>query len=462
MLTNTSAWSPDGRWIVYDTRKTPENFDGMRIEEVDVQTGEIRCLYESQNGAGCGVATYHPDKPEVVFILGPENPSPDWTYGFSRRRGVIVDTRRPGGIRPLDAENYAPPFVPGALRGGSHVHVFSGDGQLVSFTYDDEVLARLGGHGHDINQRNIGVAAPLGPVQVNRNHPRNNDGDYFSTVVTRTVARPRPGSDEISRACEEGWIGKNGYLRPDGSRQHDALAFQGLVTAADGSGHYEVFVVDLPDDMTRPGGAPLEGTETTRPSPPHGTTQRRLTFTDGRRFPGLQGPRHWLRSSPDGSRIAFLMKDDDGIAQIWLVATNGGRPVQLTHNPWSVASTFTWSPDGRLIACVMDNSVFVTETATGKSIRLTPRSSDAEAPRSEACVFSPDGKSIAFLRSLANNSQRFAQIFVVSLPREFSDLDGCLRDIHRKWNPASPFGLPFPQEVPLPTSASMTSCVLLP
>ena len=43
--------------------------------------------------------------------------------------------------RSLDAMNYAPPFTPGALRGGSHVHVFSPDGAWVSNTYEDDVPA---------------------------------------------------------------------------------------------------------------------------------------------------------------------------------------------------------------------------------------------------------------------------------------------------------------------------------
>ena len=40
MLTNTNVWSPDGRWIVYDTRSDPagEKFDGNTIEIVDTHT----------------------------------------------------------------------------------------------------------------------------------------------------------------------------------------------------------------------------------------------------------------------------------------------------------------------------------------------------------------------------------------------------------------------------------------
>src|SRR5206468_7728745 len=132
----------------------------------------------------------------------------------------------------------------------------------------------------------------------------------------------------------------------------------------------EVFLVDIPDDVTVPGDGPLEGTETQRPRPPQGTVQRRLTFTADRRHPGLQGPRHWLRSSPDGSRIAFLMRDDDGVVQLWTVSPLGDEPRQVTHDRWSVASAFNWSPDGSRIAYVADNSVFTVEVASGKSRRL--------------------------------------------------------------------------------------------
>jgi len=415
ILTNVGVWSPDGRWIVYDMRRREEVFDGTRIEMVNVATGEVKLLYESTNGAACGVATFNPIRDEVVFIHGPESPTPDWQYAAYRRRGVVVDVGRPGVAVNLDARDLTPPLTPGALRGGSHVHVFSGDGQWVSFTYEDAVLAALSDDGgdHDLNQRNVGVSVPCRPVAVKRDHPRNHDGRYFSVLATRTVPHPRPGSDEISKAFEEGWVGADGYVKPDGSRQKRALAFQGMVTTADGRTISEVFIVDLPDDVTAEGDGPLCGTATHLPRPPRGTIQRRLTHTADRKHPGVGGPRHWLRSSPDGSRIAFLMKDDDGIVQVWTVSPNGGPPVQMTRNPWSVASALGWSPDGRRIACVIDNSVFTTDVAAGQSTRLTARAADDRAPTHHACVFSPDGKRIAYMRPVCRETETHHQIFVV-------------------------------------------------
>jgi Tol biopolymer transport system component len=177
----------------------------------------------------------------------------------------------------------------------------------------------------------------------------------------------------------------------------------------------EAFIVDLPDDLTIVGDAPLEGTATTRPAPPRGTSQRRLTRTEHRKFPGLQGPRHWLRSSPDGERIGLLMRDEDGIVQLWTVSPNGGEQVQVSRLPFDVASAFTWSPDGKLLAHVADHSVFVTEVASGESRRLTPRAEPAFAPRPEACVFSPDGRRIAYVRPVPDVDRVWNQVFVTDL-----------------------------------------------
>lgn len=419
ILTNTGVWSPDGRWIVYDTRSDPagEIFDGNTIEMVNVETGEVRELYQSANGAHCGAATFHPREPRVVFILGPENPTPDWQYNAFHRQGVIVDLRNPGVALRLDARDLVPPFSPGALRGGSHVHVWDAAGEWVSFTYEDHVLAQFkdASAGNELNLRNIGVSVPNHPVHVSAAHLRNHDAESFSVLVTRTTAAPRPGSDEVRRACEEGWVGTNGYVRADGSRQKHALAFQGTVIAVNNEPVIEVFIADLPEDLTAPGERPLAGTPTTMPAPPKGVLQRRLTRTHDRKYPGIQGPRHWLRASPDGTRIAFLMKDDAGVVQLWTVSPLGGSPRQITRNVYSVASAFTWRPDGRQIAYVMDGSVCITDAQTGATTRITPRSDADSAPRPEACVFSPDGKQVAFVRRVREREIPANQICVVGV-----------------------------------------------
>ena len=363
ILSNCNAWSPDGQWIAFDGRSDAAgfHFDSTRIAMVHTETGEIRTLYESNNGACCGVVLWHPREMKVAFILGPEHPTPDWDYSASRRQGVIVEVANPGVAINLDARDMTPPFTPGALRGGSHVHVFSPDGSRVSFTYEDEHLRGPG----EPSLRNVAVGIP-GLVTVSRGHPRNHDGTFYCKVVTQTVRHPRPGSDEIGRAFDEAWIGP----RP-------ALAFQGNVVTNAGATISEVFIVDG-----------IDGTP----------SQRRLTFTEDRKYPGLQGPRHWLRSSPDGNRIGCLMKDDGGIVQFWTVSPDGGEPKQLTNARLGIGSAFTWSPCGTWIAAVVDNCIAKIDSAMGAITTLSPPSTWEDGILPEACVISPNGKQIAYVR----------------------------------------------------------------
>ena len=278
ILTNCNIWSPDSQWIVYDTRSDAMGavFDGAAIETVTWKTGEIRRVYESKNGASCGAATFHPKENWIAFILGPEHPALDWEYGPAHRQGILVNVDNLGSAINLDARDLTPPFTPGALRGGSHVHIFRPDGQAVSFTYHDALLSGFTGETaqHDDDRRNVGVCVPIGPVSVPKRARAITMARIFPSSSPND-GEPAPGSDEIAQALEEGWIGTNGYLRPDGTRQKSALAFQGQILTSGGDLLWEVFCADLPEDLTQP--APdgkLEGTETRRPLPPHGTVQR--------------------------------------------------------------------------------------------------------------------------------------------------------------------------------------------
>jgi len=415
ILTNANVWSADSQWLVYDTRSDASGsvFDGTRIECVHRQTGEVRILYESRNGACCGVATWHPHEPRVIFILGPEQPTPDWSYSPCHRQGVIVDARRPGAAITLDARDIVPPFTPGALRGGSHVHIWHPLGDWVSFTYEDHVLesAQATNPAAERNRRTVAVAVPGHPVTVPKSSPRNHDGIAFSVVVAATTDHPRPGSDDLSRAFEDAWVGQRGYRRADGCWQTRALAFFGDVTRLDGRKSTELFLLELPEDLTQPGLGPLEGTPTQMPFPPAGVLQRRLTGGEDDPDPGVHGPRHWPRSSPDGAKIGFLKRDPRGIVQFWMISPAGGPAQKISDHPFSVASAFTWHPNGRHVTYIGNQSICLTDTHTGDTRLLTQPGGDPLQP--EACVFSPDGTAIAAIRRVRENGTEFNQIVIV-------------------------------------------------
>lgn len=397
-LTNINVWTADSQWLAFDVRPSGASFTGETLERVNVESGDVEVVYQAKEGAHVGVVTVSPDlPPRYVCIHGPEHPDESWHYDFHHRRGVIVQN---GEAQNLDACDITPPFTAGALRGGSHVHVFSPDGSRLSFTYNDHVM-----HEWDTRQdlRNVGIAVPLHAVTPPKHHPREYDGSHFCVLVSATTAQPKPGSDDINRAYEECWIGNQGYIKPDGHQQRWAIAFIGDTLSPQGDKQPDIFVVDLPDaleDYARAGDTPLEGRNDCLPAPPAGVTQRRVTFS------GLaQQPRHWLRASSDGSAIAFLKADRQGVIQLWSVSPNGGEPRQITQLASSIQSAFSWHPEGKAIAFVCDNSVMRCDVSSGDCQRLTVQSD--EAPSGDAVVWSPDGKQIAYMREVNGWRQLF-------------------------------------------------------
>jgi hypothetical protein len=417
-LNPVQCFSPDGQWIVYDTRNDGGQIGSTgSIEMVHTQTGESRVLYHTTNqseyGPGVGAAAFSPVADRVIFIHGIRNADRQRPYSFSRRTGVAIDIQEPEKPIFMDARDIAAPFTPGALRGGTHAHSWSGDGQWLSFTYNDNILETLSLSKPEIQDlRTVGVMFPGNVVVPSEADPENHSGNMFSVIVTEVTETPRPGSDEIEKAFDEGWIGKNGYLKPDGSRQKRAIAFQGNIKDENGHVKTEVFVVDLPDDLTKAvGGRPLEGTAESRPNVPYGVDQRRITFSKT----GIEGPRHWLQSTPDGGLIAFLAKDPAGHINVFGVSPNGGEISQLTQHSFDIQSGFTFSPDGGSLAYIADNAVYITEVADGKVCKLTERSTDETSPVGNA-IWSPDGKILAYNRYVASTQgENYLQIFLCKL-----------------------------------------------
>lgn len=408
-MDNNLNFSPDSRWLCYDTRAVEGGIANTQtIEKADIKSGAIKYLYNVKNfvlnqGPGVGAVSYFPGKDNLIFIHGPET-TKNLNYTQTRRYGAIISDDGSSKIIVADARDVRIPFTPGALRGGTHRHEPGGpNGNWIGFTYNDQIMKEYGRSiGQNLDLRTVGVTKLGQPVTVENDASGECwSGAGFSVLVVKVVPQPRPGSNEISRAYGDGWVGKIGYLKKDGTRQL-ARGFIGELA----NGHTEVFIVDIPADITLPGpDGPLAGTATTRPMPPRGTVQRRLTTT---KF-GCQGD---VRSHPNGSYLCYRALDTLKIWQLFLISPHGGEPIQLTTELQDIQSTGRWHPVGDWIFYVTKNSIKVVRSNSerpdfGKAIPLTEPFETVP----EKLVVAPNGEVIGYNRKIDN----YLQIFTLEL-----------------------------------------------
>ncbi|MFY8051756.1 MAG: DUF3748 domain-containing protein, partial [Armatimonadaceae bacterium] len=280
ILTNNNIWTADSKSLVYDTRsdRLGDTFDGVRIVQLDIDSGEEHCLYMSRNGACCGVVTTHPFDDRYVFIAGPENPTSDWMYGPSHRQGMIGYRSSHHSVQNMDARHITTHPLSGALRGGTHVHMWHPKGDWLRSTYNDAITAT--------SLRDITIHIP-GTVDVPPSHLRNHSGTYHSFIVTDTVESPT-SPDHITRAYEETWLGSTRQI----AFLADTLVAGELIT--------EIFKVDAANLSLA---SQHTFDDSGRIKPPSGTSQCRLTHFAETNLRVAKNPRHWLVSSPDGATV---------------------------------------------------------------------------------------------------------------------------------------------------------------
>lgn len=416
-INSTEIFSPDDQWIVYDSRLVDSGIGAAgEVAMVHTQTGEIRTLYRTENqtayGPGVGAVTFSPFGDRVLFIHGIRNANQDKPYSMTRRTGVAVDINDPMKPIFLDARCIQPPFVPGALRGGTHAHTWSSDG-WISYTYNDYLIEQEALKGAPVKDlRTIGIMVPGEKVVVPEDRDlENNSGEMFSLIVAKVTDDPQPGTDEVDKAFDECWIGTNGYLRADGTHQKRAIAYQGNIRDENGETKTEIFVVDIPDDIVeRVKALEISTDPTVRLPVSEALISRRITQLERGVSPS---PRHWLRATADGSKIGFLAEDDNGIVQFHTVTPLGDEVRQITNHPFSISAPFNFSKDGKRVAYLADHSVYITDIETGESNRVSPKYSGDELPTG-AVVWSNDGKTLAFNRYIkADDGKMYLQIFLL-------------------------------------------------
>src|SRR6266446_6726870 len=129
-----------------------------------------------------------------------------------------------------------------------------------------------------------------------------------------------------------------------------------------------------------------------------GSSKHPITFTDMIGMHRMAEP----EISRDGKWVAYTVTTPDmdanrGASNIWIVSTAGGAELQLTRSGHD--SSPVWSPDGKTLAFLSSRSgnsqVYLLSMEGGEAPPLTKLSTGADIVK-----WSPDGKTIAFTSSV--------------------------------------------------------------
>jgi dipeptidyl aminopeptidase/acylaminoacyl peptidase len=118
----------------------------------------------------------------------------------------------------------------------------------------------------------------------------------------------------------------------------------------------------------------------------------------------IDPPREY-RLHPRDRTVAFTA-DVAGARQLFTMPLRGGYPTQLTASELPVSDP-QWSPDGRRLAFVRDDEIWVMEADGSRLTRVTGNRAGTNAPR-----WSPDGKRLAFV----SRRRGWSQVWVIDAP----------------------------------------------
>lgn len=425
-LDNNDNFSFDDKYLCYDTRGTigPGIENCISIEVVNIQTGKEYVVYSpekvrigSKPAPGIGAVSFHPKEYQLIFIHGPEVTH---LYGDIENKDIYAKNNRRGAIVDLDTylikqgrnviewvdmrdTSCGKPIIKGAHRGGSHRHEYSANGKKLGCTYDDYLLPQYG--------RTIAYFEPTDLLKPN--------ADYYFALLVNVVLPEEAKDGDIIKALGDSWVDSEGKMR----------AFIGTVKEGDEYVDY-LCIVNIPDSVNIQ--TADSGTCTTYLKSPEGVVIHKITkvFSSG-----------IVRGSPDGKRIAYLNKDNEGKTQIFILNVPNMndtneiemKPIQASFLSEGVEDNIRWHPSGKTIFSISDGSIVAICVEEGdhfaESVFLT---SKYYVNKPYAIVVSRKGDLIAFNRVVPTcdeygnrhvtfDGKDFSQIFIINYNDEDND-----------------------------------------
>jgi len=400
-LHHNAVLSKDGQWMVFDYRNDETHIAKTgTIAVLNLLDGKEYPIYQTLNqseyGPGVGAASFNPHTNQVVFIHGLCDADKETPYDITRRTAVMVDMDKNNEASYLDSRDIVAPYVPGSLRGGTHSHMWSPDGHMLSFTYNDALI--------DPQLRTVGVMLPADTAEKVGDEAGNVQGFFYAAIVSHVVNKPRWGSDDINRAFDECWV-----INPAGSKNAFSIAFQGNTINENGHLITEVFIVDI-DCENILNDRQAVGELGERPKVPQGTLQKRLTYTEH----GLSDLRHWLRASPDGQYIYALAKDRHQQNQLVRISVSRGEMKYISAFPFSISSPINLDSKGEYVCFIANNQVYRYRMADADLQQLTNNRLNA-SPVVGAPHFDRHNKTVYYNQMVRCNEGEFIQIMSTSI-----------------------------------------------
>jgi len=411
-LDNNDNFSPDNRFLCYDTRGTiyNENLANCKsIEKIEIASGIETILWQpesvtgEQAAPGVAAVSWHLKEDKVIFIHGPllEEVKERGYYAIVNRTGVEVSADGKGAITKVDMRDVATdkPTTPGAQRGGTHRHEYTKNGNHIGFTYDDFI--------------NTNYDRTIGYMEFNPKAPAGYT--HYFAVLLKPAEKGQSKPGEIEKAYGDSWVDPAGKMR----------AFVGKVRAENGVDYQtDLFVADIPGNVDIATAKSGNGVE--YPEPPAGINIRRLTQSGK-----VEGN---VRGSFDGKTIAYLAPDTAGVMQVFIIDALGSdqsadenlKPRQLTLFTENAANP-RWHPLKNWLFVTTGGNVAAVSAEAGKNFGKTFLLTNDNLERN-SLVVSNDGNMLAyniFVESKVENEiKKFRQIFVMELDWEKLKIKG--------------------------------------